>query len=38
MKYVLDASVALKWFLPEPDSAKAITQDDYRAAIHEPCH
>jgi predicted nucleic acid-binding protein len=23
MKYVLDASVALKWVLPEPDSAKA---------------
>lgn len=25
MKYVLDASVAAKWVLPEPDSAKALT-------------
>lgn len=24
MKYVLDSSVALKWVLPEPDSARAI--------------
>lgn len=25
MRYVLDASVAVKWVLPEPDSAKALT-------------
>lgn len=36
MKYVLDASVAVKWELPEADSAKAIAlRDDFRWAIHE---
>jgi len=36
MKYVLDASVAVKWVLPESDSAKAIAlRDDYLRAIHE---
>ncbi len=36
MRYVLDANVALKWSLPEPDSATAIRlRDEYRAAIHE---
>jgi predicted nucleic acid-binding protein len=28
MKYVLDASVALKWVLPEPDSGKALALRD----------
>ena len=36
MKYVLDSSVALKWVLPEADSAKAIRlRDEYRNGIHE---
>jgi predicted nucleic acid-binding protein len=36
MKYVLDASVAVKWVLPEADSAKAISlRDDYRKGVHE---
>ena len=36
MKYVLDASAALSWVLPEKDSAKAIQlRDDARNAIHE---
>jgi predicted nucleic acid-binding protein len=36
MRYVLDSSVALKWVLPEPDSAKAIKlRDDFQAALHE---
>jgi predicted nucleic acid-binding protein len=36
MKYVLDASVALKWFVAEADSAKAIQlREDARHAIHE---
>lgn len=36
MKYVLDASVAIKWALPEADSLKALAlRDDYRNAIHE---
>ncbi len=36
MKYVLDASVAVKWVLPEPDSAKALSiRDDYRIGTHE---
>jgi hypothetical protein len=31
MKYVLDASVALKWVLTEPDAAKARQlRDDFR--------
>ncbi len=28
MKYVLDASVALKWVLPEPNSDKALALRD----------
>ncbi len=36
MKYVLDASVALKWVLAEPDSGRAIRlRDEYNAAIHD---
>jgi predicted nucleic acid-binding protein len=36
MKYVLDASVALKWVLPEPDSARAIRlRDEYTNGLHE---
>jgi predicted nucleic acid-binding protein len=36
MRYILDASVALKWVLPEPDSAKALKlRADFRAAVHE---
>jgi len=36
MKYVLDASVALKWALPEADSAKAIRlRDEYRNGVHQ---
>src|SRR5437016_5742693 len=36
MKYVLDASVALKWVLPEPLSAKAKRlRADFQAGIHE---
>lgn len=36
MKIVIDASLALKWVLPEPDSAKALLlRDDHRNAIHE---
>ena len=36
MKYVVDSSVALKWVLPEPDSAKAIhLRDEYRNGTHE---
>ncbi len=36
MKYILDASVAVKWVLPEADSAKAIAlRDDYAKGIHE---
>jgi predicted nucleic acid-binding protein len=36
MKYVLDASVAIKWVLPEADSAKALSlRDDYRKGIHQ---
>jgi predicted nucleic acid-binding protein len=31
MRYVLDASVALKWVLPEPDSGKA----EFRAGLHQ---
>jgi len=37
MKYVLDASSALKWVLPETLSDKARhLRDDYRNAVHEP--
>lgn len=36
MKYVLDASVALKWVLMEKDSAKARTlRDEFRKNLHD---
>ena len=36
MKYVLDSSVAFKWFVPEVNSDKAIVlRDDFRNGIHE---
>jgi predicted nucleic acid-binding protein len=36
MKYVIDASTAFKWEVPEPDSLKAIQlREDYRNGIHE---
>ena len=36
MKYVLDSSVALKFVLPEVDSAKAIRlRDEYRQGVHD---
>ena len=36
MKYVLDASVAIKWVIVEPDSDKATRmREDYRNAIHD---
>jgi predicted nucleic acid-binding protein len=36
MKYVLDASIAVKWVLPEPDSLKALALEaDYRNQTHE---
>jgi hypothetical protein len=36
MRYVLDASVGIKWVIVEPDSNKAIRlREDYRNAIHE---
>ena len=36
MKYVLDASVALKTVLKEPDSAAAIAlRDDFKNQIHQ---
>ena len=36
MRYVLDSNVALKWVLPESDSAKAIQlRDDFLAGVHE---
>jgi predicted nucleic acid-binding protein len=36
MKYVLDSSVALKWVLPELDSAKALRlRADFQAGLHE---
>jgi predicted nucleic acid-binding protein len=36
MKYVLDASVALKWVLTEADSPKALAlRDDFRQQVHE---
>src|SRR6266446_7088803 len=36
MKYVLDASVGIKWEIIEPDSDKAgRLRDDFRNAIHE---
>jgi predicted nucleic acid-binding protein len=36
MRYVLDASVALKWVLPESDSGKAdLLRAEYRAGLHQ---
>jgi predicted nucleic acid-binding protein len=36
MKYVLDASVALRWVLPSPLSAKALKlRDEYMNQLHE---
>jgi predicted nucleic acid-binding protein len=36
VRYVLDSSVALKWFLGEPDSDRALRlRDAARAAAHE---
>ena len=36
MRYVLDSCVALKWVLPEPDSARAIrVRDGLRRGVHE---
>jgi predicted nucleic acid-binding protein len=36
MRYVLDSSVALKWYLPEADSAQAIQlRADFQTAVHE---
>jgi predicted nucleic acid-binding protein len=36
MRHVLDSSVALKWVLPEADSAKALRlRDEYRNGLHE---
>lgn len=36
MKYVLDASVALKWVLDEQDSDKAhVLRDEFRRGLHE---
>ncbi|MFN0055760.1 MAG: type II toxin-antitoxin system VapC family toxin [Planctomycetales bacterium] len=36
MKYVLDASIAIKWFLPEPDSDQAVSlRDAFHNQIHE---
>jgi predicted nucleic acid-binding protein len=36
MRYVLDSCVAIKWFLAEPDSAKAIRiLDEFHRGIHE---
>ncbi len=36
MRYVVDASVALKWVLPEPLASKALQlRDDHRNQIHK---
>jgi predicted nucleic acid-binding protein len=36
MNYILDSSVAFKWFVPETDMHKAIAvRDDFRAGLHE---
>ncbi|GAC1475290.1 MAG: type II toxin-antitoxin system VapC family toxin [Isosphaeraceae bacterium] len=36
MRYVLDSSVAVKWFLAEQDSDKAISvRDDFARGVHE---
>jgi predicted nucleic acid-binding protein len=35
-KFVLDSCVALKWVLPEADSAKAVQlRDEFQKAIHD---
>jgi predicted nucleic acid-binding protein len=36
MRYVLDANVAFKWVVTEPDSPKALRlRDDFRNATHD---
>jgi len=36
MKYILDSSVAFKWFVREKDTDKALAvRDDFRAGVHE---
>ena len=36
MRFVIDASTAFQWDVPEPDSAKAIRlRDDDRNGVHE---
>ena len=36
MRYVLDSNVALKWVLPESDSAQAIRlRDEFLAGVHQ---
>jgi len=36
MRYVLDASAALCWVLPRPNSGKALQlRTDYQNAVHE---
>ena len=36
MKYVVDCSAAFKWYVSEPESAKALRlRDDARAGVHE---
>lgn len=36
MRYVLDSSVAVKWYLPEPDSAKALQlKADFQSGVHD---
>jgi predicted nucleic acid-binding protein len=36
MRYVLDSSVAVKWFLREPDTDKAIRlRDDFVGGVHD---
>ncbi len=36
MKYILDSSVAFKWFVRETDTDKALAfRDDFRAGVHE---
>ncbi len=36
MNFVVDASVAIKWFLQEPDSARAVALSRQAAQIHAP--
>ena len=36
MRYCLDASVAMKWVLPESDTAKAVRiRNEFRQGLHE---